>query len=127
MIFKKMFDQTDLLETAMKASEYKNQTILNNIANNDTPKYKAKRVDFEGVLREAVEDAEFRGEEPDFEGITAKLKYQHRDFSTRIDDNNVDIETEMVNFYKNSTKYDVMTNSVLNNSSRLNTVLTGLR
>ena len=45
----------------------------------------------------------------------------------RIDNNNVDIESEMTKFYKNSAKYDIIVNSVLNNTSRLNSVLTAIK
>ena len=59
--------------------------------------------------------------------VMPSVQKQHYGYKVRIDENNVDIETEMVKFYKNSAKYDVIVNSVLNNSNRLNTVLSGFR
>ncbi len=126
MIFNKMFIQNDILELAMKSSEYKNQTILNNIANADTPGFKAKDVQFEGVLRDAV-DKYKKDADLDIDSFKAELYTRHRNYSVRVDDNNVDIESEMVNFYKNSSQYDVVANSVINNNNRLNSVLTALR
>lgn len=126
MLFEKMFMQNDILELAMKGSEYKNQTILNNIANADTPGFKAKDVEFEGILKNAV-DSYNRTGELDFASVRAELYTRHRNYSVRIDDNNVDIETELVNFYKNSAQYDVVTNSVISNNSRLSTVLTAMK
>lgn len=126
MIFDKMFMQNDVLELAMKGSEYKNQTILNNIANADTPGFKAKDVQFEGILKDAIDTYDRTGD-LDLNSVEAKLYTRHRNYSVRIDDNNVDIESELVNFYKNSTKYDVISNSVINNNSRLNSVFTGMK
>lgn len=126
MIFDKMFMQSNILELAMKGSEYKNQTILNNIANADTPGFKAKDVEFEGVLNDALNSYERTGN-LDIDSVETELYTRHRNYSVRIDDNNVDIESELVNFYKNSTKYDVIANSVISNSGRLDSVFTGMR
>ena len=40
MIFDKLFTQNTVLGTAMQASEFKNQVILHNMANSDTPNFK---------------------------------------------------------------------------------------
>lgn len=126
MIFNSLFTQNDILGTALKGAEYRNQTILNNIANADTPGFKSKDVEFEPILKDTIEMAEHTGE-LDLDSAVGKLYTQHRNFSVRIDDNNVDIESEMVKFYKNSAKYDIITNSVLNNNQRLKTVLDNMR
>lgn len=126
MIFNKIFEQNNILELAMKATEYKNQTIQNNIANADTPGFKAKDVAFEGILNDALDRYDRTGS-LNFDEIKAELYTRHRNYSVRMDDNNVDIESEMVNFYKNSTKYDVITNSVINNNKRLDSIFTALK
>lgn len=126
MIFNSLFTQSDILGTALKGAEYRNQTILNNIANAETPGFKSKDVEFEPILKDTIEMAEHTGK-LDLDSAVGKLYTQHRNFSVRIDDNNVDIESEMVKFYKNSAKYDVITNSVLNNSQRLKTVFDNMR
>lgn len=126
MIFDKMFIQSSILESAMQASEYKNQVILNNIANSDTPGFKAKNIEFEGILNDAVEAYKYTGE-LNLKSVMPRLKTEHANYSVRLDENNVDIETEMAKFYKNSSKYDVISNSVISNGNRMNTVLTGFR
>lgn len=126
MIFDKLFTQNTVLETAMQASEFKNQVILNNLANGDTPNFKGSDVEFEGILNDAIESSKINGK-LDMSSVMPSIKKQHSGYKTRIDENNVDIETEMVKFYKNSAKYDVIVNSVLNNSNRLNTVLSGFK
>ncbi len=126
MIFDKMFTQNNVLETAMQASEFKNQVILNNMANADTPNFKGSEVEFESILNDAIESSKMTGK-LDMSSVLPAVKRQHSGYKVRIDENNVDIETEMTKFYKNSAKYDVIVNGVLNNNSRLNTVLSGLK
>lgn len=126
MIFDDLFTQSRILESALQASEYKNQVILNNMANAETPGFKASDVEFEGILSDVIESSKYTGE-LNIDSVLPKLKTNHANFSTRIDENNVDVEVEMIKFYKNSAKYDVIVNSVLNNSSRLNTVFTNLK
>jgi len=121
-----LFTQNNILETAMQATEYKNQVILNNVSNADTPKFKGKDIEFEEILSDAIEQTKKTGENH-LDSVMPKLRMHHANYKVRLDKNNVDFETEMVKFYKNSAKYDVITNSVLNNSSRLNTVFTNSR
>ena len=126
MIFDKLFTQNTVLGTAMQASEFKNQVILHNMANSDTPNFKGSEVEFEGILNDAIESSKINGK-LDMSSVMPSVQKQHYGYKVRIDENNVDIETEMVKFYKNSAKYDVIVNSVLNNSNRLNTALSGFR
>ena len=124
MIFDKLFRTQDILGTALKASEYKNQVLLNNIANNDTPGFKAQDVEFESVMRDALDSYEITGRiEPD--NIMTQLYTRHTNYKTRIDKNNVDIESEMVEFYKNAAKYDMITNCILNDKNMINNVISG--
>lgn len=126
MILDKMFTQNTVLESAMQASEFKNQVILNNIANADTPNFKGSEIEFEGILENAIESSKANGK-LDMSSVMPALKRQHDGYSVRIDKNNVDIESEMTKFYKNSAKYDVITNGVISNNNRFNTVLTGIK
>ena len=121
MIFNRLFMQNRILETAMQATQYKNQAILNNIANIDTPNYKSKTVDFELALDRAIQETKETGIDY-MDKVMPNLIVKEKQNSTTLDGNSVDIETEMIEFYKNSTKYDFITNSVLSNSNRTNTV-----
>lgn len=126
MMFDKLLTNSSVLEASMKATEFKSQTLLNNIANVDTPGFKAKNIEFEGMLKEAMDSYEITGEF-DVNSVVATITSPHRNFKYRKDSNNVDIETELMGFYKNSVKYDVVSNSVLSNKTRLNTVLTAIK
>lgn len=121
MVFDRLFTQNRILETAMQATQYKNQVILNNMANIDTPNYKRKTVNFEGALARAIDKTKETGVDH-MGSVMPSLQVEVKPNSTTIDGNSVDIETEMVEFYKNSTRYDFIVNSVLSNSNRTNTV-----
>lgn len=121
MIFDRLFTQNNILEAAMQATQYKNQVIVNNMSNIDTPNYKSKTVNFEGVLDSAIKKTKETG----INHMGSVMKNIHltvKENSTTLDKNSIDIETEMINFYKNSTKYDVIVNSVLSNSNGTNAV-----
>ncbi len=121
MVFDRLFTQNRILETAMQATQYKNQVILNNMANIDTPNYKKKTVEFESTLSKAIEETKKTG--IDHMGtVMPNIKVSAKQNSTTIDGNSVDIETEMIDFYKNSTRYDFIVSSVLSNSNVTNTV-----
>ncbi|KAI4453625.1 phosphoribosylamine--glycine ligase [Holotrichia oblita] len=112
-----------ILESGMQASVVRNEVIQNNIANVDTPGFKRSSVDFESILTDALEITKSGGK-LDLSRVKPVIVKEYANFSYRLDDNNVDIETEMVDLYQNSVKYDVMAESVMNNYKRINMVIT---
>ncbi|MCL2461525.1 MAG: flagellar basal body rod protein FlgB [Defluviitaleaceae bacterium] len=108
----------------MRAASLRNEVTSNNIANADTPGYKARGVSFEDSLTNALNRYGTTGV-LDLSGATPTVGYVNKDFHYRLDENNVDIEAEMVALYKNSVKYDALTSAVISNNRRLNLVLTG--
>ena len=126
MIFNKLFNQSRILETAMQATAFKNEVILGNIANIDTPNYKRKTVEFEGALENAINETKKTGVNK-MHKVMQNIKVSEVKNQTTLDGNSVDIETEMINFYKNSSKYDVIANSIMSNSNRTDTVYTAFK
>ena len=121
MVFDKLFQQNNILEAAMQATQYKNSVILNNMANIDTPNYKAKTVNFEGTLEQAINKTKETGINH-MDSVMKNLKVSVKQNYTTNDKNSVDIESEMINFYKNASKYDVIVNSVLSNSTKSSSI-----
>lgn len=121
MVFDKLFNQSRILETAMQATAYKNEVILGNMANIDTPNYKRKSVQFENVLEKAINDTKQTGINQ-MDKVMKNIKVTEIEPNVTLDGNSVDIETELIEFYKNSTKYDVIVNSVLSNSNIKSTI-----
>lgn len=121
MVFEKLFNQSIILETAMQATNFKNSIILGNIANADTPNYKRKEVQFDSLLEEAINETKQTGTNK-MGKVMSNIKITEFQPNVTLDGNSVDIETEMINFYKNSSKYDVIVNSVISNSNIKNSI-----
>ena len=124
MIYDRLYGQNMILGQAMQASIVRNDVINNNIANAETPGFKARRVVFEESLDRALTSSKKTGQ-LDLTKAKPNVQYVHEDFHYRLDQNNVDIEAEMVALYQNSIKYDALANAVLNNSKRINLVISG--
>lgn len=126
MVFDKMFIQNDILGRTMQASVVRNDVVTNNIANADVPGFKKKSVKFESYLNSALESAKHIGD-IDLDKIFPSIQTEHGGYSYRLDGNNVDIESEMVDLYQNSVKYDTLASGIINNYKRINLVFTGIK
>ncbi len=114
-----VFLKNNVLGTALQASAFKNDVIQNNIANADTPNYKKRDVNFEGTLKQELDSFAVTGT-IDFDKLKPIISSDP--LSYRMDGNNVDMNVEMVEMYKNSVKYDTLASSVMNNYKRINIV-----
>ena len=102
------------LQRGMDAAWLKGEVIANNIANADTPGFKASKVNFEAVLERQVGaggmkktnakhmDASTR------EGSLEPFVEPNTSTSKRLDGNNVDMEYEMVELAKNNLLYQAL-------------------
>jgi flagellar basal-body rod protein FlgB len=119
-----MYFQNAVIGSAMQAAVFRSEIISNNIANADTPGFKKSRVEFEESLRKALDNAMQTGAK-DFSGVGMRAVITHENFNYRVDENNVDMETEMSALYQNAARYDALTSMLTNNSRRFNLVVTG--
>ena len=124
MLTQSIHHQNSIIATAMQGKVARQDAIMNNIANNDTPGFTAQTVDFEAALGRAVDNWRATGR-LNLDEARPVIRFQEAFNSFRIDGNNVDIEREMVALYMNSVKYDVLANSFMHNSRMLNSVLQG--
>ena len=108
----------------MNAYTVRNDVIHHNIANVDTPGFKKKAVEFETAFERALEKGKKTGV-IDLSKAIPNIYVMHRHYSFRLDGNNVDIDIEMAELYKNSIKYEVLANSVINNYRMINLVSAG--
>ena len=118
------------ISMAEKTLDYlwsKQQVTLNNIANGETPGYKARYVTFEDEFRKRLL-AGREGTSKDIgEAIGSSRHYIHetRDESARMDGNNVNTDVENVELARTTLQYQYQL-SVLNSEiSRLRTVIKG--
>ena len=116
--------QNDLLGIALQGLAVRNEVIQNNIANNDTPGFKRKAVDFEDAYARAIANFRRTGE-LDTSNLAPRIRVVDQNFSFRLDGNNVDIEVEMAELYKNSVRFDTIVNSIMHNQRKNNLVLQG--
>jgi flagellar basal-body rod protein FlgB len=130
-----LFASADLLHAGLEASWLRNSVIRNNIANVETPGFKASDVEFENVFRQAIEDSQFgfinkrtRPQHIDFSGSSGVVKpiiVKRQDLSMRYDENNVDIEDENVKLAQNSILYNTMVSKLNSDLSRLKMAING--
>lgn len=119
-----------LLEKALDYSAVKQNVIAHNIANADTPNYKAKDVQFSAYLHDALEKRiqakrtderhiPFQSRVPQIQITTRKnLRYHHNG-------NSVDIDYEMAELAKNQIYYQTMTDILSGKLRTLQTVIRG--
>lgn len=120
-----LYNSTKVLEKALDATWLRNEAITQNIANVDTPNYKRKTVKFEEYLSDALDkersmsqtDKSITGSEVD--NINPMITTDNSSLSTRLDGNNVDIESEMASMAKNVLQYNTLIQSLSKKFSML--------
>ncbi len=128
MINSTAFDYVNVLTKAADASYQREAILANNISNVDTPGYKRKDLNFEGVLSQELgrckhQSLDKKISELDTSKLTANVYTDHSNYSYRMDGNNVDIDTENVELASEQIKYEALTSSISSQLSRMKSVL----
>ena len=128
VMWNNLFKSVDLMQRGLSASWTRNAVIRNNIANIETPGFKASDVEFESHMARALHGAGFVG---------ARTHPGHREIGTgnlasvrptivrregtsmRMDGNNVDIESENVKLAQNSLYYNTLVEKMNSELRRL--------
>lgn len=123
-----VFDYINVLDKAMDASWLRNEAISNNIANADTPGYKRQDVNFETQLAKALHSSRYTSMDAKVHNLKLNrlnpIPYtDYSGFSYRIDDNNVDPDTEGVYLAKNQIVYQGLELSVNQEFKNLQSVM----
>lgn len=96
---------------------------LNNIANVDTPGYKRQYISFESELESRISQA--RQQKNSMTAVGRAIDSSRATLhttdteSSRLDANNVDMDTEQVELVRTTLEYEYMVNSITNELSRL--------
>lgn len=126
----KLFSNTITnLENAISYSTAKQKVISNNIANIDTPNYKAQEVRFNKVLSNEMSKfnaiktnerhIDFGSTSGGYQIVTRNnTNYQHNG-------NNVDIDQEMTEMAKNQIQYNALIDRLSSKYNSLKTVIKG--
>lgn len=101
------------------------QVTLNNIANNDTPGYKAKYVTFEDELRKRLTAARSGTSQDVSATIRSSRYYVHntRDESARMDGNNVNVDVENIELVRATLQYQYEISALNGDINRLRSAL----
>lgn len=130
-----MFDPTYLkvLETGMDAASLRQSVIANNLANIDTPGFKASDVQFENLLAQSLQDGSSlplatdnprQIGTPDASDVQPQVVTDNST-SMRSDGNNVDMDQEMTEVAKNNIYYDALTTQLSSQLGILRMVIEG--
>lgn len=126
MINSGAYNYVNVLQQAADAGWLRNTILTNNIANVNTPNYKRSDVQFETYLMEQLAGCDSMDnyvDGMDLSTLEPTIYMDQSNLSYRMDGNNVDIDTENAELAKNQIKYNVMTDSISQEFSRIKSVL----
>ncbi|MBQ7077459.1 MAG: flagellar basal body rod protein FlgB [Lachnospiraceae bacterium] len=130
MIKSGIYDYIDVLDKAADASYLRNEVLANNIANQDTPGFKRRDVDFESVLTRELGKSKYEYLDDKIKDIhlnhlnvKSRIDREAYDYSYRLDRNNVDPETEQVELAANQFTYKGLIQSMGDEFSRIKSAI----
>lgn len=94
-----------VLSSALDGVSLRQRVIADNIANVDTPQFRATSVDFEGALRSAIADGDFKGGS----GAAIEASTQATQTPVGANGNNVDLRKETVAAVQSQFQYQLLT------------------
>lgn len=122
----------NILQKALDASWIRNKVIANNIANADTPNYKAYRVEFEEHLKRAIDANRLPGtpshprhlpmDAQSLDRVAPRI-VRDENISIRLDGNNVNIDVETARLAENTILYQALVDQLSSKVARLRTVI----
>ena len=119
---------TAMLQKALDGTWERQKAIANNIANQETPGYKAQKVSFEDALEREMKNyaGDSDQKEKSVQGIlNSEIKfYSDNSSSERLDGNNVNIESENIEMAKTQIQYQYLIRSMTDMISRLRYAVT---
>lgn len=123
-----VYDYIDVLGKAANASWIRNEVLNNNIANDDTPGYKRKDVQFDDILARELRSVQFKDLDKavaniDTGRLNGRIYTDAISYSYRIDGNNVDMDTENVELASNQIKYNALVDCITQEFARLKSVI----
>lgn len=123
-----------VLSRAMDLRTQRHQVLASNIANADTPNYKARDFDFQSAMQSALGAAGIgsvalaRTSGRHLEGTggagVGALQYR-RETQSAVDGNTVDMDIERSQIAENSMQYEVLTRLVSDRLQGMRTALSG--
>jgi flagellar basal-body rod protein FlgB len=113
------------IEILKKLQDYtlvKQNVVANNIANVETPGFRAKDVSFQEEFADALKGGDFEKAM-----MIQPTVFERTDVPLRNDGSNVNLDREMVELQKNKTKYDIYTEILRNRFKLLKDTIADLK
>lgn len=126
MINTGVYNYIDVLNKTADAAWLRNETIVNNLANVNTPGYKRQDVSFESHLARELKNTgslDHRVAGVNIKNLSGTIYTDMANFSYRLDGNNVDVDMENVELASNQIKYNALLDSINREFSRLKTAM----
>lgn len=121
--------QIDVSQKAMEASMdaiwMKMRVHMNNIANYETPEFKAQKVEFNEILGSECARNSGSGTK-NVTGMSVKV-VQDETTSSRLDGNNVDMETEQLELWKAQAQYAAVSQKISGKYRNISAVISQMR
>jgi flagellar basal-body rod protein FlgB len=103
-----LFDTTfRTLDAALGAAGKRQEVLANNLANVNTPGYKRKDVQFDGMLAKALEAAK-AGDTKALDELKPTVSSDSSAVAVRADGNSVDVDQEMAYLAENNIRYNAL-------------------
>jgi flagellar basal-body rod protein FlgB len=113
-----------VLASALDGVAERQRVIADNIANVDTPNFRATSVDFESQLSAAIDDGSFA--QADGEPVDVGITRTPTDTPVGANGNNVDLRKETMAAVQSQFQYQVLTRAVADRFDLVKTAATGM-
>lgn len=113
-----------VLAAALDGVSARQNVIANDIANVDTPNYRATSVDFETQLRAAIDDGSFTS--ADGNPVDVGITSTPTDTPVGANGNNVDLRKETMEAVQSQYQYQVLTRAVANRYDLIKSAAAGM-
>ena len=122
------FNYVNVLDKAADASWSRENILTNNIANVNTPGYKRKDLNFENTLKTELgcckhESLDSKMKDVDLSRLNLSVYVDSSNYSYRLDESNVDIDTEEVELASEQIRYQGITAGINGQFDRMSSVI----
>jgi flagellar basal-body rod protein FlgB len=120
-----VFDKTiKMIEDRLSLNSMNMKLISGNLANIDTPGYKAKELSFENALRQSLEEQVLQMVRSNEHHVAPDDPLEAMETREVVETGPVDLDTQMVNLTKNSIEYQHMVGILNKKFTMLKTAIT---
>jgi flagellar basal-body rod protein FlgB len=110
----------NVLQSALNGLSLRQQIVADNIANADTPGFKARAVSFEDQLSQAIQDGARGAAVPRVAGPTVSVISGRKD---QLDRNTVDIDQELLSMTDTTMRYNAVSQALSQRLALYNAVV----